>query len=274
MEIDGKTQIIGLFGDPVLYSLSPAMHNAACSYLRLPYVYLPFRVEKKDLADAITAIRALKIKGVNITVPHKESVIPFLDQLDESARRCGAVNTIVNNDGVLTGYNTDGAGFIDSLQEADFNPAGKKAVILGAGGAARAVGSALTDHGIREILIINRTVTKAERLVQLLGNHVYCQQLIPYSTLELTDVDLIINTLSIPFKEQGKWLLNFTSFQRALFYDLRYGQMPSDFLTFAQTINAPAMDGLGMLLHQGARAFTLFTGKEAPLAAMRSALVL
>ena len=114
MEISGMTQVLGLFGDPVLYSLSPAMHNAACSYLQLPYVYIPFRVEKNDLPAAVAAIRALNIKGVNITVPHKEAVIPFLDQLDESARRCGAVNTIINNDGVLTGYNTDGVGFIDS----------------------------------------------------------------------------------------------------------------------------------------------------------------
>ncbi|NLZ39175.1 MAG: shikimate dehydrogenase [Firmicutes bacterium] len=274
MEISGMTQVLGLFGDPVLYSLSPAMHNAACSYLQLPYVYIPFRVEKNDLPAAVAAIRALNIKGVNITVPHKEAVIPFLDQLDESARRCGAVNTIINNDGVLTGYNTDGVGFIDSLREADFNPAGKKAVILGAGGAARAVGSALVDSGVKEILIINRTVAKAERLARLLDQHVRFQQLILGSTLELADIDIIINTLSIPFKEQGEWLLNFTSAQRTLFYDLRYGQMPSDFLTFAKTINAPALDGLGMLLHQGARAFSLFTGKEAPLAVMRSALAL
>src|SRR5690554_6332398 len=117
MQITGQTKVTGLLGDPVLYSLSPAMHNAAFQHLQLPYVYLPFQVDKSKLAAAVEAIRDLNITGANVTVPHKERVIPYLDRLDHSGVRCGAVNTIVNQAGVLTGYNTDGQGFIDALCE-------------------------------------------------------------------------------------------------------------------------------------------------------------
>lgn len=273
MQITSQTKVTGLLGHPVIYSLSPAMHNAAFQYLQLPYVYLPFQVDKSRLAGAVEAIRALNICGVNVTVPHKETVIPYLDHLAESAVRCGAVNTIVNGAGVLTGYNTDGQGFIDALLETGFNPSAKKAVILGAGGAARAVAASLLDNGTREIVLINRTLAKAEKLAHFLGSQASCQQLIPDSSPDLANVDLVVNTLSIPFRQDDKWLLNLTAAQGALFYDLRYGKMPSDFLVLAEELNSPRLDGLGMLLHQGARAFTLFTGTEAPLEIMRYALI-
>ncbi|MCR3922657.1 MAG: shikimate dehydrogenase [Firmicutes bacterium] len=272
MYITGETKITGLLGDPVIYSLSPAMHNAAFQYLQQPYVYLPFHVTKDNLAAAVEALRALAITGVNVTVPHKESIIPYLDQLDESARHCGAVNTIINQAGTLTGYNTDGAGFFDSLQEVGFTSTEKRIVILGAGGAARAVATSLLAQGIKDIIIINRTLAKAEQLAESLGNRVSSQQLQRYTTPDIPGTSLVVNTLSIPFKEEGKWLLDLSEIQGALFYDLRYGKMPSDFLEYAQELNSPGLDGLGMLLHQGARAFTLFTGQVAPLAVMRSAI--
>lgn len=273
MQITGQTKITGLFGDPVQYSLSPAMHNAAFKHLQLPYVYLPFPVDKSKLAAAVEAVRALKITGVNVTVPHKEAVIPYLDRLDRSAERCGAVNTIVNRDGVLTGYNTDGQGFIDALDEAGFTPAGKKVVILGAGGAARAVAAALIDQGAAEIMLINRTLQKAAALADFLGPQASYRQLIPHSKVEVAAVDLVVNTLSIPFRQEDQWLLDLTDARGALFYDLRYGKMPSDFLVLADELNSPRLDGLGMLLHQGARAFTLFTGQAAPVEVMRAALL-
>ncbi|GFP20496.1 shikimate dehydrogenase, partial [Candidatus Hakubella thermalkaliphila] len=134
MQIDGQTKIVGLIGDPINHSLSPAMHNAAYQALALNYLYLPFRVPAASLAAVISAVRCLDFRGLTVTVPHKETVIPQLYFLDRSAKRCGAVNTIVNNSGILTGYNTDGDGFIDSLREYGFESNGKKAVVLGAGG--------------------------------------------------------------------------------------------------------------------------------------------
>jgi shikimate dehydrogenase len=268
--MNNQTQITGLFGDPIIHSLSPAMHNAAYQALNLNYIYLPFHIHSADIPQAIASIRALKITGVNVTVPHKEAVIPHLDQLAYSAKRCGAVNTITNQNGILTGHNTDGSGFIDSLRDKHFNPHHKKAVILGAGGSARAIASALLDAGATHITLINRTPDKAIHLARSLGGpDKFTVIPLTNQTPLLKETALVVNTLSIPFKQKDSWLLNLSSATGALFYDLRYGKMPSDFLTYAQELKSPTQDGLNMLLHQGARAFTLFTGKEAPIDVMR-----
>ena len=274
MYIDGMTKIAGLIGDPIMYSQSPAMHNAAFAYLQLPIVYLPLSVKQEDVPAAIQAIRAFQLVGVNVTVPHKETVMPYLDCIDATAERCGAVNTIVNKEGKLTGYNTDGLGFIDSLLEAGFRPEGKNAVILGAGGSARAVAAALLDHGAKSLTLLNRTIEKAEQLAAALGvpDNLHIQPLLPKSSPDLTGTHLVVNTLSTSFKTNDMWLLDLTSAKGSLFYDLRYGKMPSAYLDYAKELNSPGLDGLGMLLHQGARAFTLFTGKPAPVEVMRSAL--
>ena len=140
MKISGKTRIVGLFGYPVEHSLSPEMHNAAFDKLNLDYCYVTFPVHPDSLGDAVLSIRALSLGGVNVTVPHKEKVIPFLDGVSEEARFIGAVNTIKNEDGKLTGFNTDGRGFMQSLAEADIRVKDRKVLIVGTGGAARAIG--------------------------------------------------------------------------------------------------------------------------------------
>ncbi|HHU31017.1 MAG TPA: shikimate dehydrogenase [Firmicutes bacterium] len=275
MEITGRTRLTGLFGDPVMHSRSPSMHNAAYLHLRLPFVYLPFRVAGDQLPAAVRAIRALDMAGVNITVPHKEAVIPYLDRLDETALRCGAVNTIVNREGVLTGYNTDGLGFLDSLSELGFELRKKKAVILGAGGSARAVAAALLDVPVKSLLVLNRTVEKAKELAAALGagDKISIFPLKADAVPDLAEAELVVNTLSVPFKQRGSRLVNLEQAKKALFYDLRYGSMPSGFLDYAKELGRPGVDGSGMLLHQGARAFILITGREAPLEVMRKALL-
>ena len=137
MDISGRTKILGIFGYPVEHTLSPAMHNAALKSLGLDFCYVPFSVHPDLLDKAVSAIRALNLRGVNITVPHKEKVMPFLDRVDEEAAFIGAVNTIVNNGGSLEGYNTDGRGFMQSLAESDISVEDKNILIIGAGGAAR-----------------------------------------------------------------------------------------------------------------------------------------
>jgi shikimate dehydrogenase len=275
MQINGQTKITGLFGDPVAQSLSPAMHNAAYRARQLNYVYIPLQILSADIPRAVSAIRALNITGVNVTVPHKEAVIPYLDTIDPSAVRCGAVNTIINHNGKLTGYNTDGDGFMDALKETGFNPRNIRVAILGAGGSARAIAAALLDAGAAHITLINRTPNKAVQLAQSLGGH-HQFTVIPLSSPapQLKYTALVVNTLAAPFRQEGgEWLLDLSSAAGALFYDLRYGKMHSDFLAYAQQIKSPGQDGLGMLLHQGARAFKLFTGVEAPVDVMRKALI-
>jgi shikimate dehydrogenase len=273
MQINGHTKIIGLFGDPVIYSLSPAMHNAAFSHQKLPYIYIPFHVTPANLPTAISAIRALTLTGVNVTVPHKEAVIPHLDRLDESAVRCGAVNTILNHNNELIGHNTDGPGFIDSLKDANLNPRSIKAVILGAGGSARAIAAQLYHAGASEIIIVNRTLEKAQQLSSFLPKQTTTFSLQDNYKNAITGANLVINTLSVAFKQEGGWLADLTPAAGALFYDLRYGTMPSDFLQYARELKSPGLNGLGMLLHQGARAFTIFTNQQPALDIMRKALL-
>ncbi len=145
MKITGKTRITGLYGYPVEHTLSPSMHNAAFEHLGIDYCYLPFSVPPDSLKSAVEAIRALNLAGVNVTIPHKESVIPYLDNVSEEASFIGAVNTIVNQDGKLTGYNTDGRGFMRSLSENNILTDNKKVLIVGAGGASRAIGYYLSE---------------------------------------------------------------------------------------------------------------------------------
>ncbi|WP_338013959.1 shikimate dehydrogenase [Desulforamulus profundi] len=201
--INGKTRVCGLFGFPVEHSFSPAMHNAAYRKLGLNWVYVPCSVRPDCLEQAVQGITALGLAGVNVTVPHKQNVIALLDELDPAARVIGAVNTIVNVDGRLVGYNTDGQGFIRSLEsEANFTPRGKSALILGAGGAARAVVIALAFAGLDSLYITNRTPERADDLARDVSRA--CQveaQVLPWGQQlpedQVSRVDLVVQTTSI-----------------------------------------------------------------------------
>ncbi|HAS28349.1 MAG TPA: shikimate dehydrogenase, partial [Dehalococcoidia bacterium] len=170
--ISTATGICGLIGDPVEHSISPAIHNAAFKKSGLDYIYLPFRVTSENLTGAVTALRILDLRGLNVTIPHKVAVMPLLDEIDAVAKNIGAVNTIVNDSGHLTGYNTDAAGFLKSLVAKDIDPSGKKAVILGAGGVARAISFALAGQKT-EIKILSRSgsLEPAEKLAANLSQH-------------------------------------------------------------------------------------------------------
>jgi len=165
--ISGKTKVCGVIGDPIEHTMSPVMHNAAFKELGLDYLYVPLRVSKEELGKAVESIRALNMRGVNVTLPHKVAIIPFLDKLDPLAKKIGAVNTIVNDDGVLTGYNTDATGFLQALLDKGVKPEGKKVVILGAGGASRAISFILAERGTH-LVILNRLLEFdwAEELAQ------------------------------------------------------------------------------------------------------------
>jgi len=161
MRINGNTKVVGLFGYPVNHSLSPLFQNAAFAELGLNFAYFPFLVHPKDLSRAVEAIRTLNLVGVNVTVPHKEKIVNYLDETSPEVKKIGAVNTVVNQKGRLIGYNTDGEGFINSLKEKRFNPRGKRVLLLGAGGAAVSIGFSLLREKAKNVVLINTTYPRA-----------------------------------------------------------------------------------------------------------------
>jgi shikimate dehydrogenase len=281
MEFTGQTKVYGLFGYPVNHSVSPAMHNRAFAALGLDCCYLPFRVARENLQEAVAAVRALKLGGVNVTIPHKEAVCAYLDQIQPDAAIIGAVNTIVNRDGCLLGYNTDAAGFLAALQqEGEFDPRGRRAVILGSGGAARAVGFTLALSGIDKIWIFDRDIQKAVNLAADLtaktnacakGSDLSSQSL----PVVLEQASLLVNATPVgmyPNVEQvppicPEWLS-----PGLMVYDLVYNPPQTRLLARAAERGCRVLSGIGMLTLQGARAFELWTGHPAPVIVMRRAV--
>lgn len=279
--ISGKTRILGIFGDPVSHSLSPLMQNHALEAAGIDAVFVPFHVLPEQLGQAVAAIRVLDLLGVNVTVPHKEVVCAHLDDIDPVARQIGAVNTIVNRNGRLCGYNTDGLGLLRSLQQdLGLQPQGLRILLLGAGGACRAALVALCQAGASHLIIANRTPARAEGLAMEFGQ-VFDGITIATSSLEpaalelaVKGVDLIVNTSAAGL--QGEAFPDFPWAAvpaRSAFYDMVYGPGLTPWLTEAQCRNHPVAGGLGMLAGQGEEAFYLWTGKRPPFGAMRARLL-
>lgn len=259
------------------HSLSPAMHNAAFRRLRLDAIYVPFHVRPSDLEEAMAGVRVLGISGLNVTVPHKEAIIPLLDGLSVEARTLGAVNTIVRRGPRLLGHNTDSRGFRASLEAARIDVIGRSCLVIGAGGGACAVAAALMGARCRELIVVNRTVRRAERLVERLRRRARVLRAAPWSVLTDRDllgrVDMVVNCTPVGLGGQELDALAYDATGRGcVFVDLVYGPTPTPFLARARRLGRRTLDGLGMLLHQGALAFTLWTGREAPLATMAAAL--
>ncbi|MDI6906734.1 MAG: shikimate dehydrogenase [Thermoanaerobacterales bacterium] len=281
---DAATRLCGLLGHPVRHSLSPAMQNAAFQAAGLNVVYLAFDVLPSELPAAVAAVRALGLAGVNVTVPHKEACLPLLDELDPEASAVGAVNVVVVRDARLVGYNTDGDGFIRALREAGAEPRGRAAFILGAGGAARAVAVALALAGAARITITNRTPERAARLaadLTALGAQAgtlsweALAEEAPEGKTAVAASELIIQTTTLGMHPRAdavpplpaRWFS-----PRHIACDLVYNPRETRFLAAARARGARVVDGLGMLLHQGAASFELWTGQPAPLEVMRRAL--
>lgn len=272
MSISGKSRVYGLLGDPVSHTLSPLIHNRAFQEYGIDAVYVPFHVLPNGLSAAVSGICALDIAGVNVTVPHKESILPLLDQIDPPAQLIGAVNTIVVNDGTLIGYNTDASGFMSSIrQELNFQPAEKNILLLGAGGACRAAVVALAAAGVKSITIANRLLAKAESLTNALIPHFpsvqfsaisYCDK--RYEAI-LPIADLIVNTTSVGLHGEK---LSFLPLERikgsALIFDMIYSPSETPLICSARSAGLLCADGRGMLAAQGEDAFYLWTGIRLP----------
>jgi shikimate dehydrogenase len=264
-QITGQTRIVGVLGWPVAHSLSPVMHNAAFADLNIDWCYVPFAVAPVMLPQAIAAVKALGICGVNVTVPHKQTVIPFLDDLTPEAQAIGAVNTILVTERGLIGHNSDAAGFSLSLQRAHFDVCGQWVLILGAGGAARAAVYALRRDGAR-IILLNRTQQNAATLAQSIGGDITVG-LLDSETVEhwATRVQLVVNTTPVgmwPSVDASPWFESVPFPSHVLLCDLVYNPRRTRLVNQALQAGASYIDGLWMLVYQGAEAFFLWTGQH------------
>jgi shikimate dehydrogenase len=277
MSINGKTKVIAIFGDPVEHTLSPAMHNAAFAKIGVDCVYVPFRVRPDNLGDAVRGLKAMGFAGANITVPHKERVIGFLDGVDAEAGRLGAVNTIVDEGGALVGYNTDGRGFVRSLkEEGGLDPDGKRVFVCGAGGAARGIGFALSSAGAAEISFFDVDKAKLGRLVDDI-NEAFGRTVAIAAGLDpdyIKERGLVVNATPLGMHEGDPHPLPDGSFREGqLVYDIIYNPAMTVTMRQAEGAGARVQNGLGMLLYQGVLAFEHWLGVAAPVETMREALI-
>jgi shikimate dehydrogenase len=261
-------KVLGIIGHPIAHSLSPLMHNFAAKALGLNYVYVAFDVPPDSLRAAVAAIRALGIAGVNVTVPHKEKVIQALDGLEEDAAVIGAVNTITLADGRLVGANTDGIGFIRALKAAGVQPAGKKAVVIGAGGSSRAIGVSLWRAGVEGITVVNRSEPGGKRLARQLSSFGRTAFRLS-SSAEARDAvaaaDIVVQTTPVGMKKADPLPMADPPFRKGqLVYDIIYAPVETQFLKAAKKAGAYTMNGLSMLVYQGSESFKRWTGHRFP----------
>lgn len=281
MAITGSTQLIGLIGWPVAHSRSPALHNAAAAALGLDWVYVPLPVRPEDLKTAVSALPALGFRGVNVTVPHKQTVLPLLDDLDNGAQALKAVNTIlVDQNGRLTGYNTDWSGFQADLESQQVAVNSRDCLVLGAGGSARAVVYALARLGGRVQVLARRPQQAADLVADLAANlpDTFVQERpltdLPQAAAQ-SQSPLIVNTTPLgmaPHLDQSIWPDDLPFPAGSFVYDLVYNPRHTRLIEQAQAAGCRTSHGLGMLLYQGAQAFALWTGQQPDLAVMAAAL--
>lgn len=274
--MDSHTILYGVIGDPIRHSRSPVMLGRAFRENGVNGAYGAFHVTPERLGEAIRGIRALGFRGLNVTIPHKIEVMAHLDEIDESAKAIGAVNTIVNEDGRLIGYNTDGIGYVRSLkEEAEPDLSGKRILVLGAGGAARGIVWALLREGLAEVLIANRTDARADELAAAFEDG--RTKAIPWHLLAdaCAAADIVINTTSVGMAPHTDAVPADPSWLRpgAVASDLIYNPLITAYLQGAERRGCRIHGGLGMFVYQGAYAFEYWTGRPAPAAAMREAVL-
>jgi len=278
MEISGKTRVCGIIGDPVEHSLSPAMHNAAFQTLKLDFVYVAFRVRKDKLREAIVGAKSLDIRGLNVTMPHKNAVMKYLDEIDPMARSIGAVNTILNDKGKLIGYNTDGIGALKALKENDISLNGKKLLLLGAGGAGKAIAFHAAQE-VEELKILNRTTSKAKDLAEVLrkkfGKKIDGNTLSATTIKELADADIVVNATSVGMHPKDDQSPIVPSWLRPSLcvMDIVYNPVETKLVKDARSVGAKVVSGVEMLVYQGAASFEIWTNRPAPVKVMKQAIL-
>jgi shikimate dehydrogenase len=279
MEISGRTKLCCVIGDPVEHSLSPVMHNAAFKELNLDFVYLAFTVRKDELRTAIAGARSLQVHGLNVTMPHKTAIMKHLDEIDPTAKSIGAINTVLNAEGKLIGYITDGVGAIKALKENSVSLEGKKLLLLGAGGAAKAIAFHATQE-VEELKILNRTAQKAKELAEALhkkfdkkvsGNSLLSETI----KKELEDTDILVNATSVGMHPNVNQSLVDSTWLRPdlCVMDIIYNPLETKLAKDAKSVGAKVISGIEMLVYQGAASFEIWTNHQAPVKAMKEAIL-
>jgi shikimate dehydrogenase len=272
--INAATRLCAVLGSPIRHSASPAMHNAAFAALGLNWRYLAFEVNPQNLRAAIEGARAMNFAGLNLTVPHKLLAVDMVDELDASAKTWGAVNTIKFENGRAVGFNTDADAIVSSLRdELQIELRGKKVLLLGAGGAGRTAALKLAAENVAELFLVNRTASKAEEIAAEIKKQ------FPWVKVSTgypkTEVDLLLNATSLGLKSEDSSPLDEKQFslkQTRAVYDMIYKPAETKLLIAAKAAGCKTANGIGMLVHQGAQAFELWTGQPAPVAVMRRAV--
>jgi shikimate dehydrogenase len=274
--ITGKTSVYGVIGDPVDHSMSPLIQNAAFHSIGIDAVYVAFLVKKSNLGRAIQGFRALGVKGLNITAPHKVKVVRYLDTVDDGAAEIGSVNTVINKNGELRGHNTDGLGALKALEEAGARLEGQSVLLFGAGGASRAIAHTLAPH-VKSIVLANRTVAKANHLRTRLRTKFK----LPITTAALSkelrnfveEADIIVNASSMGMdgKADPQIEENWLRKDQCVF-DIVYKPFETKLLRAAKRAGARTVTGLDLLVNQAACSFELWTGRDAPIHEMRRAI--
>jgi len=272
--INAATRLCAVLGSPIQHSASPAMHNAAFAALGLNWRYLAFEVDPKNLRAAIEGARALNLAGLNLTVPHKLLAVDMVDELDTSAKTWGAVNTIKFENGRAIGFNTDAEAIVTSLREdLKVELRGAKVLLLGAGGAGRTAALKLAAENVAELFLVNRTASKTvEITAEIKKQFPSIKVSVGYPK---SDVDLLLNATSLGLKPEDAAPLDeklYSLKQTRAVYDMIYKPAETKLLVAAQAAGCRTANGIGMLVHQGAKAFHIWTGQPAPVAVMRRAV--
>jgi shikimate dehydrogenase len=275
--ISGKTQLLALIGHPVEHSLSPAMHNASFAADGLDYVYVALDVEPEELSPAVRGAAALGFQGFNVTMPHKRTILPLLDGVDEGARLSGAVNTVLVDDSTLRGYNTDGGGLVEACREAGVDLVGRRVLLLGAGGVAAAIALAFGGQGIGELRIANRSVEHAEELRdKLRGAGLRQTEIYPRDALDeaAREVEVIVNATPLGMKDGDPLPIPFEHLEegRAVCDAVYRPGRETGLIREARERGARVVTGERMLLYQGVLAQQLWTGREPNVRAMEAAI--
>jgi shikimate dehydrogenase len=277
MAISGKTRVCGVIGDPIEHTLSPTIHNAAFNHLKLDFVFLAFRVKAAELENAIRGMRGLGIHGLNVTMPHKGTVIAYLDEVDPTVKFLGSCNTILNKNGKLSGFNTDGVGALKALRKNGANLSEKKVLLLGAGGAAKAIAFSLAQE-VGELVVLNRAAEKAKKLAEALelalNKKVVGGALSPATIAEnLQDSDVLINATSVGMHPEADQSIVPPQLLRSdlTVMDIVYNPVETKLAKAAKAAGAKVISGVEMLIYQGAASFEIWTGRSAPIEVMRLA---
>ena len=264
-----------VIGDPIEHSLSPTIHNAAYRELQLECTYIAYRVAQGDLATGIESLKKIKISGFNVTIPHKIEMMNYLDNVDENCKKIGAVNTVLNDDGILRGFNTDMDGFLEPIKRKEFQIKNSKILLLGAGGASRAIIAGFQKENAREITIVNRTKTNGDELAQFsneLGLNATSNTIEDMNLFD-SNFDFIVNASSLGLKNESSPISFEQINQDSVIYDIVYSPMNTDFIKKAKDKKLEVIYGYEMLLGQATRAFEIWHEMKAPYNAMKKALL-